>query len=310
MTLREEWQALLVEAAKCTEPARQLQLAAMIRERQKVVEGAKITVKYGKKVLAKLMEVQPVREALEAALDAEPRDSQALQAAMETALKYQLLLDSRLLARAEEVLHEMDKAAKAAEAERVAASLAAMSLPSTTGFPAASQPSFPAAYATPLASMSAPAPPPPVPSFRPYPPLPYRPPAAVPYRPQYVPPPPPPAGMAPATPAAMPPAYHPAALAAAPYTAAAFAGAHANGTIPSAGPAPTGAEPQASASAADDDDEDMCEVCFSQPKQVLFLPCRHMKLCITCVEQWKAKPQVFRCPVCFAEVKDMVTFTS
>ena len=39
-------------------------------------------------------------------------------------------------------------------------------------------------------------------------------------------------------------------------------------------------------------DEDECVVCLSEPKQVLFLPCRHLCVCKDCLVH------VDRCPVC------------
>lgn len=54
-------------------------------------------------------------------------------------------------------------------------------------------------------------------------------------------------------------------------------------------------------------DDANCVVCYSQRSNVLFLPCRHLKCCIQCVNTIENDhSSIFKCPYCSSPVADKV----
>jgi len=51
-----------------------------------------------------------------------------------------------------------------------------------------------------------------------------------------------------------------------------------------------------------DDDAKCCVICFDQPADVIFLPCKHMKVCSKCAYALKDS----RCPLCRQAIKEII----
>ena len=114
--LKDQWSSLLEEAVNCKEVDRILVLAAMIESLMTDVADSGASVKYGKKVLAKLQKVPPAKEALEAAMaqpDASLRPSE-LQSVVDAACRVRHHLDAKMVedaeARLERLLREHEEA--------------------------------------------------------------------------------------------------------------------------------------------------------------------------------------------------------
>lgn len=58
--------------------------------------------------------------------------------------------------------------------------------------------------------------------------------------------------------------------------------------------------------AVPDEEEGMCAVCFTNPKDTTILPCRHMCLCSECATHVQMTNN--RCPLCRCEIERLMTF--
>ena len=59
----------------------------------------------------------------------------------------------------------------------------------------------------------------------------------------------------------------------------------------------------ASKGAGEDDDDDNCVICLTEPKLAVCLPCRHMCLCEECAASLMTGTA--KCPICRQECKSM-----
>ncbi len=100
-SLRLAWDALLEEAARCLDERRQAEMQRRVSRLMAACVEAGVSVKYGRKVLQRLEAVGPARDALRAALSAEPPSLAALQAALALAKPVRSLLAAEEVARAE-----------------------------------------------------------------------------------------------------------------------------------------------------------------------------------------------------------------
>jgi hypothetical protein len=73
--------------------------------------------------------------------------------------------------------------------------------------------------------------------------------------------------------------------------------------------APRNAEAPANDAEADasggDDDDAICVVCLSEPKDTVALPCRHLCMCSECAQQ--VRNQSNRCPMCRSTIERLMT---
>lgn len=72
-----------------------------------------------------------------------------------------------------------------------------------------------------------------------------------------------------------------------------------------------GGEGDAAASAAhapiiDDDGEDECVICLTDPKDTVVLPCRHLCVCKGCAERLRKENVKQQCPVCRTPIDQLV----
>lgn len=54
----------------------------------------------------------------------------------------------------------------------------------------------------------------------------------------------------------------------------------------------------------EDEDSTDCSICMTDPKNIIFMPCRHICVCSECMKQ------LDKCPICRAEVKSHAMFVS
>lgn len=80
---------------------------------------------------------------------------------------------------------------------------------------------------------------------------------------------------------------------------------------PSAPPLPSSMYPaiyssddQGSSSSGPSDEEKVCAVCFTNPKNSVCVPCGHMACCIECLEEIRKNNN--ECPVCRAQIREVV----
>ncbi|KAF6256099.1 hypothetical protein COO60DRAFT_149160 [Scenedesmus sp. NREL 46B-D3] len=102
--LRREWESLLEQAARCRDQRQQPTMLARVAGMLPRCSDAGISVKYGRKVLQRLQAVGPARSALQAALAAQPRACEELDAALTACKSCRCLLEDDLLQLAEDVL--------------------------------------------------------------------------------------------------------------------------------------------------------------------------------------------------------------
>ena len=58
---------------------------------------------------------------------------------------------------------------------------------------------------------------------------------------------------------------------------------------------------------AEENDDALCTVCLTNPKNVLSIPCRHVSLCNECALQMM-QSQHKKCPVCRQDILDIEIF--
>lgn len=54
------------------------------------------------------------------------------------------------------------------------------------------------------------------------------------------------------------------------------------------------------------DDHMKCNICFTNKKQMVFIPCGHFSSCIKCTKEWFSEPNQDKCFVCKSSVEQTV----
>ena len=52
--------------------------------------------------------------------------------------------------------------------------------------------------------------------------------------------------------------------------------------------------------------EDLCVICITDPREILLLPCRHVAMCAECYEEVKERTR--QCPICRANITAAINF--
>ncbi|CAD7699598.1 unnamed protein product [Ostreobium quekettii] len=131
-TLREYWNVILEDANKCVEEEQQAQYTDLLSELMQRCREAGISVKQGKKVLGRLEKVGGARAELFAAVSDSPVDLHRVDTALREAKQVKNLIDPKLWARAEALMHESG-AQCVQNRDAVISSLVHLSVTSTEG---------------------------------------------------------------------------------------------------------------------------------------------------------------------------------